>query len=145
MALTDAQRAFLHEPHFAVAATISPDATPHQTVIWYGIDGDDLVFSVPSGSLKHRHLQRDPRLSVCVESGFSYVTLSGTASLDERPEAAAALYDLIGARYRGAPGATPARPLRADPKVAELLSRPRVTVRMAITKVVSQNVVTPDQ
>ncbi|HMQ32971.1 MAG TPA: PPOX class F420-dependent oxidoreductase [Chloroflexaceae bacterium] len=138
MVLSDEQRAFLAEPHFAVAATIGADGTPHQTVIWYGIDGDELVFSVPSGSAKHRHLQRDPRISVCVEDGFRYITLSGPAELDERPEAARAQYALVGARYRGAARPMPAPPARPDPGVAELLSRPRVTVRVRIAKVLSQ-------
>lgn len=140
MSLTDTQRAFLSQPHFGVAATIAADGMPHQTVIWYGIDGDELVFSVPSGTVKHRHLQRDPRLSVCVEDGFSYVTLSGPVQLDESPEAAGELYGLIGARYRGASGPAPARPVRPDLKIAELMARPRVTVRMQIAKVISQNV-----
>lgn len=140
MTLSNAQRAFLAEPHFAVAATIGADGLPHQTVIWYGIDGDELVFSVPSGSLKHKHLEREPRLSVCVESGFSYVTLSGPVTLDTNPAAAGALYGVIGSRYRNASLPMPARPTRPDPKIAELLSRPRVTVRMRIAKVLSQNV-----
>lgn len=139
MSLSEEQRAFLHHPHFAVAATLGADGAPHQTVIWYGIDGDELVFSVPSGSVKHRHLQREPRLSVCIEDGFRYITLSGAARLDERPEAARALYGVIGARYMTAP--RPAAPTRPDPKVADLLSRPRVTVRMSIDKVLSQGFV----
>lgn len=140
MRLTDAQRAFLNEPHFGVAATIAADGLPHQTVIWYGIDGDELVFSVPSGTVKHKHLQRDPRLSVCVEDGFSYMTLSGPVRLDEDPEAAGKLYGLIGSRYRSSSRPAPARPVRPDPKIADLMSRPRVTIRMQISKVVSQNV-----
>jgi predicted pyridoxine 5'-phosphate oxidase superfamily flavin-nucleotide-binding protein len=75
VSLTEEQRAFLEAPRFAVAATISTDGLPHQTVVWYALDGDEeLVLSTPRGSLKHRHLLRDPRLSVCVEEGFRYVT-----------------------------------------------------------------------
>lgn len=140
MALSDTQRAFLAEPHFAVAATIAKDGAVHQTVIWYGIEGDELVFSVPSGSLKHRHLERDPRLSVCVEDGFSYVTLSGSATLDTDPEAARALYAAVGARYMSANRPRPALPASPDPKVMDLLSRPRVTIRMPIARVLSQGV-----
>ena len=73
MALTEEQRAFLEAPRFAVAATISADGLPHQTVVWYALDGnDELVLSTPRGSLKHRHLLRDPRLSLslCVCGGW---------------------------------------------------------------------------
>jgi PPOX class probable F420-dependent enzyme len=136
--LTEEQRAFLEAPRFAVAATISTDGLPHQTVVWYALDGDDeLVVSTPSGSLKHRHLQRDPRLSLCVEDGFRYVTVSGRVRIEEEPEAARELYGRIGARYRGAmPSPTAGKgPPRLDPKTAELLSRERVTLRLAIERV----------
>jgi hypothetical protein len=65
---------------------LSTDGLPHQTVVWYALDGDaELVLSTPSGSLKHRHLLRDPRLSVCVEDGFRYVTVSGRVRIEEEP------------------------------------------------------------
>ncbi len=139
MTLTEKQRAFLEAPRFAVAATISTDGLPHQTVVWYALDGDDeLVVSTPSGSLKHRHLLRDPRLSLCVEEGFRYVTVSGRVRIEEEPEAARELYGRIGARYRGAmprPSAGKGPPPRLDTKTAELLSRERVTLRLAIERV----------
>jgi predicted pyridoxine 5'-phosphate oxidase superfamily flavin-nucleotide-binding protein len=126
VALTEEQRAFLEAPRFAVAATISTDGLPHQTVVWYALDGDDeLVVSTPSGSLKHRHLLRD---------GFRYVTVSGRVRIEEEPKATRELYGRIGARYRGAmpsPSAGKGLP-RLDPKTAELLSRKRVTLRLAI-------------
>lgn len=34
MELTQSIRDFLDQPHFAVVATIAPDGTPHQTVMW---------------------------------------------------------------------------------------------------------------
>jgi PPOX class probable F420-dependent enzyme len=132
MQLTNEQRAFLDAPHFAVVATIAPDGLPHQTVMWYQRDGDDLLLSTPEGSLKHQHLLRDTRISVCVEEGFRYLTLSGRAMLVEHEsEAARALYQQIGARYMGtAPPLPTDRPI--DPKIAALLSRPRVTLRLRV-------------
>jgi PPOX class probable F420-dependent enzyme len=139
MVLTEEQRAFLEAPRFAVAATVSADGLPHQTVVWYVLDGDEeLVLSTPRGSLKHRHLQRDPRLSVCVEEGFRYVTVSGRVRIEEEPEAARELYGRIGARYRKAmPSSSVGKgpPPRLDSKTAELLSRERVTLRLAIERV----------
>jgi PPOX class probable F420-dependent enzyme len=139
VSLTEEQRAFLEAPRFAVAATISTDGLPHQTVVWYALDGDEeLVLSTPRGSLKHRHLLRDPRLSVCVEEGFRYVTVSGRVRIEEEPKAARELYGRIGARYRGAmprPSAGKGPPPRLDSRTAELLSRERVTLRLAIERV----------
>jgi predicted pyridoxine 5'-phosphate oxidase superfamily flavin-nucleotide-binding protein len=45
VALTEEQRAFLEAPRFAVAATISADGLPHQTVVWYALDGDEEMVS----------------------------------------------------------------------------------------------------
>ncbi len=137
MQLTNEQREFLQAPHFAVVATIGGDGLPHQTVMWYVLDGDDLVLSTPKGSLKHKHLLRDSRLSVCVEEGFRYVTLSGIAAVDESdPQVARALYMQIGARYMaGMSTAGRPDPSQLDPKAAELLNRDRVTLRLKIDHV----------
>ncbi len=141
MALTEEQHAFLEAPRFAVAATISTDGLPHQTVMWYALDGDDddeLILSTPRRSLKHRHLLRDPRLSVCVEDGFRYVSVSGRLRIEEEPEAAREQYGRIGARYRRAmprPSAGKGPPPRLDSKTAELLSRERVTLRLTMERV----------
>ncbi len=56
----------------------------------------------------------------------------------QKPEAARELYGRIGARYRRAmprPSAGKGPPPRLDPKTAELLSRERVTLRLAIERV----------
>ena len=133
MGLTDEQRAFLCGPHFAVAVTLGVDGLPHQTVMWYAVEGAEVVLSTRRGSLKHRHLQRDPRLSVCVEDGFRYVTVTGRVTLVEEPAAARALYSRVGTRYRDA--MTPATPGRLDSRTAELLTRERVTLRLTIEQV----------
>jgi PPOX class probable F420-dependent enzyme len=139
VALTEEQCAFLEAPRFAVAATISADGLPHQTVVWYALDGDEeMVLSTPSGSLKHRNLLRDSRLSVCVEDGFRYVTVSGRVRIEEEPKTTRELYGRIGARYRRAmprPSGGKGPPPRLDSKTADLLSRERVTLRLAIERI----------
>jgi PPOX class probable F420-dependent enzyme len=137
--LSPALRLFLEQPHFAVVATIGRDGLPHQTVVWYMLEGDQIVFSFPRDTVKHKHLLRDPRLSICIEQGFSYVTIVGTATLEEDPQAARAQYAHVGDRYRVAMSAPmPARPPSA--KSMELMSRERVAVRVTIDKLISQGV-----
>jgi PPOX class probable F420-dependent enzyme len=137
--LSDAIRDFLDKPHFAVVATLTSDGMPHQTVVWYMRDGDDIIFSVPFDSMKHKHLKRDNRISLCMEAGFSYVTIIGTVELEENPQIARAEYGQLGARYMGAMTAPPpTRP--ASDKTADLLSRERVGVRVKISKIISQGV-----
>jgi methylenetetrahydrofolate reductase (NADPH) len=56
----------LDSPIFATVATIQPDGTPQQSVVWVERDGDDVLFMVGIGSRKERNLRRDPRASVLV-------------------------------------------------------------------------------
>lgn len=100
MQLTNNQRSFLSKVHFAVVSTIALDGMPHQTVMWYMLDGDQLLLSTPFDSLKHKHLKRDNRISVCVEKGYAYVTLTGKVTLNEEPVSARKDYDVLGKRYR---------------------------------------------
>lgn len=100
MQITSRQRAFLSGVHFAVVSTIASDGRPHQTVMWYMLEGDRLLLSTPRDSLKHKHIKQDNRISVCVEKGYTYVTLTGRVTLDEEPVSARADYDRLGRRYR---------------------------------------------
>ena len=101
MQLTNNQRSFLLKVHFAVVSTIASDGMPHQTVMWYRLNGDQLLLSTPFDSLKHKHLKRDNRISVCVEKGYSYVKLTGKVTMNEEPVSARKDYDILGKRYRG--------------------------------------------
>jgi len=100
MQLTVSQRSYLSKVHFAVVSTIASDGMPHQTVMWYMLDGDQLLLSTPFDSLKHRNLKRDNRISVCVEKGYAYVTLTGKVTMNEEPLSARRDYDILGKRYR---------------------------------------------
>jgi PPOX class probable F420-dependent enzyme len=83
MQLTQAILDFLEEPRFAVAATIGKDGTPQQTVVWYEIEGDEVIMNTAKGRIKEINLRRDPRLSLCIEDGYRYVTIRGRCVLDE--------------------------------------------------------------
>ena len=60
MPLTPDQRAFLEERHFAVLGTTNASGAPHLTIMWYLLDGDDVVFNTKAGRTKQSNLQRDP-------------------------------------------------------------------------------------
>jgi PPOX class probable F420-dependent enzyme len=77
MTLTDAQRAFLEEPRFAVLATTMEDGRIQQTVMWYELRGDQIMMNTVPGRVKERNISRDPRVSVCVEDGYKFVTIQG--------------------------------------------------------------------
>lgn len=77
MTLTDAVRAFLDERRFAVLATINPDGSPQQTVMWYELRGDTIMMNTLEGRMKDLNIRRDPRVSVCLEDGYRYVSIHG--------------------------------------------------------------------
>jgi PPOX class probable F420-dependent enzyme len=137
--ISEGTRSFLNEVRFAVVSTIAADGTPHQTVMWYRLDGDALLLNMSSGSLKHKHMKRDPRLSVCVADGYRYVTLVGRVTLDENPDTGGAAYRALGQRYAGTFTERPQTP-PSDPRVQAMLSRPRVMIRMEIDKVIANGV-----
>lgn len=84
--LTPAMRAFLEEPRFAVLATVGTSGAPRQTVMWFLLEGDEILFNTARGRRKPEHLAREPRVSLVVEDGYRYVGMSGTVRLIEDRE-----------------------------------------------------------
>lgn len=83
MPLTPEQRAFLDEKHFAVLGTSNASGSPHLTVMWYLLDGDEIVFNTAAGRAKERNLERDPRVSLLVyaENGYAYIRVDGSVRI----------------------------------------------------------------
>jgi PPOX class probable F420-dependent enzyme len=54
----------------ATVATIDPDGTPHTTLAWAGLDGDELVMATffNLAQRKLRNLRRDPRVVVTFQA-----------------------------------------------------------------------------
>jgi PPOX class probable F420-dependent enzyme len=133
MTLSPAVRRFLEERRFAVLATIAPDAHPHQTVMWYELRGDDIIMNTRAGRVKDKHLRRDPRVSVCVSDGYTFVTLEGVVELIE--DAATAQEDIkrLAIRYDG--------PEDGERQAREGFSKQqRITIRMPISRVITHGI-----
>lgn len=90
MTLSDAVRSFLQERRFAVLATINADGTPQQTIMWYELQGDEIMMNTRDSRVKAGNFRRDPRASICVEDGYRGVTIQGTVRLEANPEIAQA-------------------------------------------------------
>lgn len=101
MQLQEKVRAFLKEPRFGVFATSKRDGTPQQSVVWYDLDGDDILMNTAVGRAKNSNLRRDSRASLCVADDYRYVTLEGTVELDDDPATAQADIRRLAIRYRG--------------------------------------------
>jgi PPOX class probable F420-dependent enzyme len=117
----------LAEPRFAVLATVNSDGSPQQTVMWYDLEGDVLVMNTAAGRVKASNLRRDPRVSVCIEDGYRYVTLTGRAHLIEEQERAQADIARLAVRYHGQE--------RARPLFEQFRSQRRITILVSIERV----------
>jgi PPOX class probable F420-dependent enzyme len=95
-------RTFLEEARFAVLATVNANGSPQQTVMWYELRGDTIVMNTRRGRKKDRNLIRDPRVSLCIEDGFRYVTLEGTSELVDDPATGQADIAALARRYHNA-------------------------------------------
>jgi PPOX class probable F420-dependent enzyme len=50
-------------------STINPDGSPQVTVIWIGMDGDDLVsLHMSDSGIKFRNIRRDPRVALSFDA-----------------------------------------------------------------------------
>ena len=82
--LSEATLRLVDGRNYAVLATVNPDGSPQTSVVWIGRDGGDLLFSTVEGRVKHRNMQRDPRVSISVIDSAdpeNYVELRGRASM----------------------------------------------------------------
>jgi PPOX class probable F420-dependent enzyme len=99
--LSDKARAFLNEKRFAVLATLNADGTVQQTTMWYLLEGDIIMMNTKAGRLKERNLRRDPRISICIEDGYRYLTISGEVELIDDPTIAQRDICRLATRYHG--------------------------------------------
>jgi PPOX class probable F420-dependent enzyme len=129
MALTDEQRRFLEEKHFSVLGTMNRSGSPHLTIMWYLLDGDEVVFNTKAGRAKALNLDLDPRVSLLVygHTGYRYVRIDGKVrAITDRATTQADIARLA-ARYHD-----PAEAARA---VARFEKEERISYRLRTARV----------
>jgi PPOX class probable F420-dependent enzyme len=127
--VSEQARAFLEEPRFGVLGTAREDGTPQLTVMWYELQGDEVMMNTAEDRAKAANLRREPRVALCVEDGYSYVTLYGSVTLIDDQAIAQADIHRLAVRYWGQ--------AQADARSAEVFSKQqRITLRMTIDRIV---------
>ena len=115
--LSERVRAFLAENRFATIATTDADGSPRQAVIWYRLDGDEIVLNSLVGRRWPSNLVRDARISVAVgdqADGYRWVGLTGRVTIvEDQPTAQGDIAEMA-RRYHA-----------DDPEKAERLVRDR--------------------
>ena len=90
MKLPDSARALIEAGAHAHLVTLNPDGSPQVTVVWVGLDGDDIVAAHLNESKKVRNIRQDGRVAVTFESekksamGLTeYLVVYGQARIEE--------------------------------------------------------------
>ncbi|GAA0664958.1 PPOX class F420-dependent oxidoreductase [Kitasatospora atroaurantiaca] len=128
VSLSETVRKILDSPNPAVLGTINPDGSPQTSVVWVGLDGDDLLISTAAGRRKEQNVRREPRVSLSVydtEDPLRYVEVRGSAAVTE--DVGRALAVSLAEKYEG-PGAGEEY-LQLPPEVV------RVTIRITPQRV----------
>lgn len=107
--------AFLGEPHLCTIATIGkprPEGAPnavHLVAMNYGFVDGAPAFWTYKKAQKTKNLERNPSISMLVDSGTRYaelkgVSIQGRGELSDDEDAVQALADSMAERYGGLPG-----------------------------------------
>jgi PPOX class probable F420-dependent enzyme len=88
--IPESARAVLESDALAHLVTLNPDGSPQVSIVWVGLDGDDIVSGHLREQQKLRNVGRDPRVSISLETGVTnamglreYLIVHGRATIEE--------------------------------------------------------------
>jgi PPOX class probable F420-dependent enzyme len=89
-AISDSARAILESSGLAHLVTLEPDGRPQVSIVWVGLDGDEIVAGHLPAHRKVRNIRRDPRVALSIEAGTrnamgldEYLVVHGRARITE--------------------------------------------------------------
>jgi PPOX class probable F420-dependent enzyme len=90
MAIPESVRQLIDSGRLAHFVTLNRDGSPQVSVVWAGIDGDEIVMAHLREHQKVKNVRRDPRVSLSIETetvnvqGLTeYLVVHGMARVDE--------------------------------------------------------------
>jgi PPOX class probable F420-dependent enzyme len=90
MLLSDEVRGALTSGHLAHLVTLEPNGSPQVTLVWVGLEGDEIVAGHLGVWRKVANLKRDPRVVLSMETGghaanglAEYLVIYGRARITE--------------------------------------------------------------
>lgn len=108
-------REVLQSSALAHVATIDADGSPHVTIAWVGVDGDEVLLATLFDQRKLKNLRRDPRVTISLETSrlndwglHEYLVIYGRAEVTEG--GAAELLQELAHTYLGPDVVFPAMP-----------------------------------
>jgi len=91
-------------PHTGKLATIRPDGRPHVVPIWFERDGETIVFTTGTTTVKATNMRHNSAVCLCVDDEtppFTYVKVDGTVTFSADLDALRHWAKRIGGRYMG--------------------------------------------
>ncbi|QVQ50282.1 PPOX class F420-dependent oxidoreductase [Spiractinospora alimapuensis] len=99
----------LHGTRTAKVAYTSSGGHPLVAPVWFVLEGEEIVFNTGKNTAKAASINRDARITVCVDLEhipYAFVQVQGTATLSEAPDELLRTATMIGERYMGPSRAT---------------------------------------
>ncbi|MGD9935069.1 MAG: pyridoxamine 5'-phosphate oxidase family protein [Dehalococcoidia bacterium] len=131
IALTDEERTqYLADGWNLQVASIGQGGFPHLVAMWYVLDDEGrIMFTTFRKSQKVLNLQRNPKMTVMLESGKAYnelkgLVIEGEVEIVDDPEFTAKVMARVGEKYNGIPARTD------TPEAALKVASKRVVVRL---------------
>ena len=87
--LPESARELLESNALAHMVTLNRDGSLQVTIVWVGLDGDEIVSAHLNRHQKVKNVERDPRVSISLEGteanamGLHYLVVHGRARVDE--------------------------------------------------------------
>ena len=88
--LSDSAKEVIRSGRLAHLVTLDPDGSPHVTLAWVGLDGDNVVIGTMPDQRKIKNMRREPRVAVSIDTlekneiGLDkYLVLYGRATVTE--------------------------------------------------------------
>lgn len=92
MELPAEARALLESDALAHLVTLNADGSPQVSIVWVGLDGDEIVSAHLRPQQKLRNIRRDPRIVLSLEGTETtsiglreYLVVRGRARIEEAP------------------------------------------------------------
>ena len=123
--------AFIRSQKWAVVTSLRRDGSPTNSVVFFAIEGDEILFSTTLDRLKAKTLKRDPRCAITVlDEGppYRFANVEGTARIEEQDIVPGHI--MVNRVMRGAPDWQPPEGYEAT-----LRQQGRVIVRLAAERV----------
>ena len=88
--LPESARAVLESDGLAHLVTVNPDGSPQVSIVWVGLEGNEIVSAHLLDQQKLRNIRRDPRVALSVEAPGTnalglreYLVVHGRAVIEE--------------------------------------------------------------